>query len=75
MHFEVATVLVVVIGSGILAFLLMPLLIFLVRLPSIWRADRWVGALGVSMIVLTGAFFVLFLVGLVALTFSGATAK
>lgn len=75
MSTEPATALVVTIGSGILAFLVFPLLVFLGQLPSIWRTDRWVGALTIAVFVLTGAFFVLFLIGVAAITFSGATLK
>jgi len=69
---EPATILVIEIGSVGFFLLVLPLAIVLARLHTVWQADRGTGLVLSGVVVLTGIFFALYFVGLVALTFTGA---
>jgi hypothetical protein len=68
---QAAEVLIVIGMSVGLLFLLLPLVTVLGELPAVWRDNRWNGSLVTAVVVLTGAFFLVFLGGIIALTFSG----
>ncbi len=62
------TIAVVMLSVGFL-FLVLPLLTVLADLPKVWRASRADGALLSGVLILTGAFFLLFLAGLIVVMF------
>ena len=70
MRTEPATILVIEIGSVAFFFLILPLAVVLARLPAVWRANRRIGLVLASVIVLTSLFFALYWVGLGAIAFS-----
>ncbi|MCL5961923.1 MAG: hypothetical protein M1358_21865 [Chloroflexi bacterium] len=70
MRAEPATVLVVILGSVGFFFLVLPLMVVLARLAAVWRTDRVTGLILAGVVVLTGLFFALFLVGLGMIAFS-----
>ena len=71
MKIEPATILLIELGSITFFLLLLPLLVVLSRLGSVWRVDRGMGLILTGVVALTAVFFALFFVGLVAVTFSG----
>jgi hypothetical protein len=73
MKVEPATILVVLLGSVTFFLLLLPLAVVLARVRAVWRADRGTGVVLAGVIIFTGIFFILFFVGLVLVTFTGAT--
>ncbi len=73
METEPATILAIELGSFFLFFLLLPLGVVLSRFRAIWARDRGTGIVLAGVIVLTGIFFVLFIVGLLGLLFGYKT--
>lgn len=71
MKAQAAQVLIVIGVSVGLLFLLLPLVTVLGQLPAVWRDNRWNGSLITGVVLLTGAFFLVFLGGIIAVTFSG----
>lgn len=69
MKIEAGTILAIELGAFFLFFLLLPLATVLSRFPAIWRADRGTGVVIGGVVLLTGAFFALFIVGLLVLLF------
>ena len=74
MKIEAATILAIELGAFFLFFLLLPLAVVLRRFWAIWRSDRGTGIVIGGVIILTGGFFALFIVGLLVLLF-GHTAS
>ena len=74
MKIEAGTILTIELGAFFLFFLLLPLAVVLRRFVAIWRSDRGVGLVLGGVIVLTAAFFALFIVGLLVLLFGSSTA-
>ncbi|MDA8187424.1 MAG: hypothetical protein M0T85_04715 [Dehalococcoidales bacterium] len=70
MRTEPATVLVVILGSIGFFFLVLPLMVVLANLAEVWRTDRVIGLILAGVVVLTGLFFALYLVGLGMIAFS-----
>lgn len=72
---EAATILVVLGGGVFFLFLLLPLLVVLARLPAVFQASHWSGAVLGGVVILTGVFFVLLLGGLLAFIMAGVSAQ
>ncbi len=73
MRIEPATVLVIELGSLSFFFLVLPLVVVLASLRGVWRMSRGTGLVLTGVVVLTAIFFLLLFIGLVAVTFFGAS--
>ncbi len=74
MKTEPAILLVIALGSVFFFLLLLPLGVVLARLRALLASDRGTGLVILGVVVLTLAFFALYIVGLVAVAFSGSRA-
>ncbi|MGE5617864.1 MAG: hypothetical protein ACM3US_01255 [Sphingomonadaceae bacterium] len=75
MKTEPAVVMVIILGSVGFFFLLLPLGVVLAKLKAVWQSDRRTGVVVSGVVLLTGFFFTLFIVGLVILLGTGASTE
>lgn len=68
---EPAVILVIILGSFGFFFLLLPLAVVLARLRALWRSDPRTGLVVSGVVVLTGIFFALLILGFVAVAVTG----
>ncbi len=71
MKYQAAEALIMIVVSVGLLFLMPPLAAMLGELPAVWHTNRWSRPVVTAVMMLTGAFLLAFLGGIIALTFSG----